>query len=161
GRFDMVSNTLPSLTQVTVVSYGLLPSGLAIWAYDNRGVTAKFVQQEPEEVERMARRFNELSGDPSSDQITLQTEGRKLYDLLIAPIADRLSAGRTLMIEAGGALADVPMEALQDPRGRYLIDMHEIVWSPGLYYVARLRPSVVFHSRLPALVVGVSGSRES
>src|SRR5260370_19155773 len=71
-HFDTVSNTLPSLTQVTVVSYGLLPRGLAIWAYDNRGVTAKLVEREPEEVERLARRFRELSADPSSDQFVLQ-----------------------------------------------------------------------------------------
>jgi len=157
-QLTMVSNLLPFLTEFTVVSYGLLPEGLAIWAYDSRGVTAKLVLRDPKEIERLARRFRELCADQSSDLSSLHREGKKLYDLLIAPIAEGLPEGRPLMIEADQALADVPLEVLQDPRHRYLIDLHEMVWSPGLYFAARLRPSFAFKPRLRALVVGVSGA---
>lgn len=66
-------------------------------------------------------------------------ELRQLHQLLIAPIADLLPTdplAPTIFVP-DGALYEVPFAALQDERGRYLIDTHTISIAPSLSVLAQ------------------------
>jgi CHAT domain-containing protein/uncharacterized protein HemY len=56
----------------------------------------------------------------------------ELYDLLVKPAAAQLQGKTRLLIVPDGALWELPFQALQTPRGRYLIDDHAICYAPSL-----------------------------
>jgi CHAT domain-containing protein len=151
---EEVSKASSVLADETVVSYLQLPEGLVIWVFDDRGLTAKWVIGVPQEVESLVRRFREECAHPDSDLAMLRKDARTLYDLLIAPISDRLSRQRTLVIESDGILAQVPIAALVDHTGRYLSEIYDVVFSPGLLYAQHLRRAHSLSRHLRALVVG-------
>ena len=144
---------LPLLSSQTVLAYGPLPDGLAIWIYDDRGVSAKWIPRTSPDAEELATRFYELSSDPRSDLNPLRRDGRALYDLLIAPVEQRLDPRRTLVIEAEGWVARLPFEVLLDANNRYLIERGPIVHSQGLYSDELLRDGDRISADSPALVV--------
>jgi CHAT domain-containing protein/cytochrome c-type biogenesis protein CcmH/NrfG len=134
-----VTTNLPRITRQTVLSYALLTDGVAIWAFDNRGISYAYVQRDPQEIERLARHFSALCADPTSSLVNVQKYGRELYNILITPVAGRLQADRGLIIEADGALSQVPFEALVDSSLHYVGERRTVVSSLGLYYALLLR----------------------
>jgi CHAT domain-containing protein/tetratricopeptide (TPR) repeat protein len=142
----------------TLLAFGILPDGLAIWVSDDRGVSAKWIAKSTRELQDHASNFAAECSDPSSEVTALRREGRSLYAELIAPVEEQLAPGRTLVIEAEGWLARVPFEALLDGNGRYLIERAPIVHSLGQDLQARLRTDTAFSADLPALVVGSTAS---
>jgi CHAT domain-containing protein/tetratricopeptide (TPR) repeat protein len=146
------------LAKETLIAYAVLPDGLAIWVYDNRGINANWIPQSTGGLQELAERFHSLSSDPGSELTALRRDARSLYGSLIAPVEQHLSAGRTLVIEADGWLARVPFEALLDANGRYLIERAPIVHSLGQDSQVRLRADTAISADLRALVVGSSAS---
>lgn len=149
---------LPLLASQTVLAYGVLPDGLAIWVYDNRGVSAKWIPKSPQELQDLAANFYARCSDPSSDLSGLRRDSQTLYSLLIAPVEQRLDRQRTLVIETEGFLARLPFEALMDASGRYLIERGPMVHSPGPYAEVSMHPDSAISPDLPALVVGSAAS---
>ena len=149
---------LPLLSNQTVLAYGVLPEGLAIWIYDDRGVSARWIPQPTDSLQGLAERFNDLSSDPKSELSAVRRDARSLYESLIAPVEQHLAPGRTLVIEADGWLARVPFEALLDSNGRYLVERVSMVHSLGQDSQAELRSSAGISADLPSLVVGSSAS---
>ena len=62
---------------------------------------------------------------------TVMADGRALYDLLLAPAADRLAGRTTLVIVPDDALWTLPFEALMPADGRYLIEDAAITLLPS------------------------------
>ena len=60
---------------------------------------------------------------------------RRLYEILIAPIQDRLSAGSMLAIIPDGPLRALPFAALIDGEGHFLIERTRVVVAPALAYL--------------------------
>ncbi len=149
---------LPLLSNQTVLAYGVLPDGLAIWVYDNRGVSAKWIPKSPQELQDLASDFYSECSDPRSEANALRRDSQNLYSLLIAPVEAHLDPKRTLMIETEGFMARLPFEALMDASGHYLIERTPIVYSPGPYSEARMRADTVISPDLPALIVGSAAS---
>lgn len=157
---------LPLLSNQTVLAYGVLPDGLAIWVYDNRGVSAKWIPKSPqelkEELQDLAENFYAQCSDPTSDLGALHRGSQTLYSLLIAPVEQMseqsLDPKRTLVIESEGFLARLPFEALMNSSGHYLIERAPIIHSPGSYAEAGMHPETAISPDLPALVVGSSAS---
>jgi len=56
----------------------------------------------------------------------------ELYDLLLKPAAAELLGKSRLVIVPDGSLWELPFQALQTPRDRYLIDDHAIFYTPSL-----------------------------
>jgi CHAT domain-containing protein len=131
-----VTRQLPTFTKETVISYAVLPEGLAVWVYDDRGVFTHWTgwTRENGDVETQAARFRNLCSNPQSDISALRRNARGLYDLLVAPIEDRLSPGRTLVIEMDDRLTGLPFDALIDKQGHYLSEREPIALSLGIYY---------------------------
>lgn len=159
STLTMVADNRFRLTRQTVLSYALLRDGVAIWAFDNRGVFPAYVHRDPREIEQFARHFLELCADHESDLEIVHKYGRELYNLLIAPIAAQLEPERGLIIEAEGALALMPFEALVDPASHYLGQERAIVSSLGLYYDLALRPLRPITPLDAGLVVAVASPK--
>jgi CHAT domain-containing protein/tetratricopeptide (TPR) repeat protein len=150
-----IKGTLPSLKHETVISFAYLPSGLAGWAFDDRGVNFAWITSSTGELAGRIREFAHLCSDPYSDVTKLRQEGRDLYDLLVAPFGLYLDPSRLLIVESDSILSDVPWPALVDPRGEYVGSRYAIVTSPGLGYWLNLRPPAAISPARSALVVGV------
>ncbi len=150
-----VATGLHGLTTETVLSYAVLSDNVVVWVYDDRGVSDKWIPASSVEVERIARRLNQLCSDPKSNLEDVRRNSRTLYDLLIAPVQGQIGTPRTLVIETDGSLASVPIEALLDPHGRYLGDNSAVVSSLGFYYYSRLRSGSHVSATSSALVVSV------
>jgi len=59
---------------------------------------------------------------------------RQLYDILIAPVADRLGSDSTLVIIPDGPLSTLPFAALLDAKGKFLIEQTNLGIVPSLAY---------------------------
>jgi CHAT domain-containing protein/tetratricopeptide (TPR) repeat protein len=151
----VVASQLPLLRNETALVYGTFPDGVALWTYDDRGISARWVAIPLPQLQELALRFQRLCSDPSSDLINLRTTARSLYDMLIAPVKDRLTPGRALVFEPDDVLANIPPEALLDSSGHYLIERFSTVISPGLYQAMHLRPAAEITGASPALIVSV------
>jgi CHAT domain-containing protein len=138
----------------TVLAYAVLPDGLAIWLYDDRGIQARWLARSTEGLRELAERFRDLASDPASESIALRRDAHSLYDALIAPVEQYLEPGRTLAIEGEGWLASIPFEALLDSHNHYLIERASIVHSLGRDSEVWLNGDKVIASDAQALVVG-------
>jgi CHAT domain-containing protein/cytochrome c-type biogenesis protein CcmH/NrfG len=156
-----LASRLPLLSGQTVIAYGTLPDGLAIWEFDNRGVNAQWFPQSNQDLQELAARFYDLASDSKSAVSALRRDSQTLYVALITPVEQRLDPGRTLVIETNGWLTQVPFEALLDSTGHYLIERASIVHSLGQGMDASLHPSVSISSDLHAVVVGSAASSQS
>ena len=153
-----MGSRLPLLAKETVLAYAVLPDGLAIWAYDNRGINARWIQKPTDSLRELAERFQDLASDPKSELTALRRDARSLYEALVAPVEQHLAPGRTLVIEADGWMAHVPFEALLDSNDRYVIERAPVAHSLGQDSQARLRSDTGISKDLPALVVGSTAS---
>jgi CHAT domain-containing protein len=149
---------IPLLAKVTVLTYAAMPGGIAIWAYDDRGITAHWIPESTIQLQELAERFHDLASDPKSDLSALHRDARSLYNALISPVEQRFDSGRTLVIETDGWMARIPFEALMDSHEHYLIERTSIVHSLGQDSGTRLRNNRVISADMAALVVGSSAS---
>jgi len=150
-----VKNTLPTLNHETVISFARLPSGVAAWIFDDRGVSFAWISSSEEDLTHRIKHFAYLCAHPSSDLAHLQQEGRDLYDLLIGPFAQHLQPNRLLIVEPDSVLSEVPWSALVDSHGEYLGTNIVIVVSPGLGYWLNLRSPTTISPEQSALVVAM------
>jgi len=153
--FVRLKSALPMLKHETVMSYAYLPSGIAVWMFDDRGVKFAWVAGSKEELNSRIRDFAHLCADPYSDVAKLRQEGRHLYDSLVAPFEQQFEPNRLLVVEPDSLLSDVPWQALVDTHGEYLGSRQSMVVSPGLGYWLRLRSSAPISPERTALVVGM------
>lgn len=133
-----VSKVLPQLQRETIVSYVIFPNGLAIWVYDDRGVTGRWIAVSSVELEGFVRRFSEQCADPTSNIAALRRNGRRLYEWLIAPVQSHLDTTRTLVVEPDGVLGQIPWPALVGPTDHYLGSQHVIESSVGVAHYLRI-----------------------
>jgi CHAT domain-containing protein/tetratricopeptide (TPR) repeat protein len=153
-----LESSLPSLSSETVLAFAALPSGLAVWVYDDRGINGRWISKRTDSLQELAERFHDLSSDPGSELSALRRDARSLHEELVAPVQQYLMPGRTLIIEADGWLARVPFEALLDSSDHYLIEHAPIVHSLGQDSQARLRSDTGISADLPTLVVASTAS---
>jgi CHAT domain-containing protein/cytochrome c-type biogenesis protein CcmH/NrfG len=149
---------IPGLTKETVVSYALLPDGLATWVYDDRGITSRWTALLPDELEAKVTAFRRLCSRPDSDKAALDEESRALYESLVSPIEQELAPDRTLVVDLDTSLAGLPFDALLDGHDRYLSERFSIAYSLGIYYrsLARLSRAIAIGNSV--LVVAVPSS---
>lgn len=150
-----VSERISLEHEKTFITYAAFRDGLAIWVYDDRGVHLQWIEEARADLEERVRRFRRLCSTPESDLTAVHSAGRTLYDLLIGPVRQYLSSGRTLVFEPDDILNAVPMDALVDETGHYLIERTAVVVSPGFYRTQRLRVAAPLNRSTRVLVVSV------
>jgi hypothetical protein len=67
-----LASRLPLLAKETVLAYAVLPDGLAIWAYDDRGINARWIPTPTDGLQELAEGFHDLSSDPKSEMSALR-----------------------------------------------------------------------------------------
>jgi CHAT domain-containing protein/tetratricopeptide (TPR) repeat protein len=144
----------PGLGNDTVISYAQFPAGIQTWAFDDRGITARWVAVSQTEFERVARRFGQECANPKSSLTLLRSDGRQLYQWLIAPVESQLSPSRVLAFETDGAISGIPLQALVDGGGKYLGGRFAVIFSPGLGYEGVLRKETSIGSSDRILAIG-------
>lgn len=127
GELD-VHLLLPSLTNVTFLTYAQLGNEIAFWAFDDRGIFFRKVVAPINEFIAVSKRFSRLCSDPESDNSLRKSDGQKLYTLLISPMQDFLSEGRILWVETDGILSLVPFQALVGPDGVPLLGKFAVAY---------------------------------
>jgi CHAT domain-containing protein/tetratricopeptide (TPR) repeat protein len=151
-------NALHFQSGETVVSYAILPLGMAVWVADEHGVFNHWQEGNSDEVVARVARFRILCADPNSDRRDLNRNARALYDELIFPVRDHIDTDRTLAVEVDDALEGLPFEALLDEQGHYLGERGPIVTSLGIYYRADSRPRIPLGENAPILIAAVPRS---
>jgi CHAT domain-containing protein/Flp pilus assembly protein TadD len=156
----VVKDRLPLFRQETVLTYAVFPTGIEIWMYDDRGESSAWVATPEDHLQELALRFIHLSSEPHSELAALRSSGRALYDLLIAPIESRLLPNRMLVFELDDLLSEVPMDALVDREGRYLVQRATIAFAPSVYQSLRLHPGAPIGPQSHALIISVPVVRD-
>jgi CHAT domain-containing protein len=123
------------------VLYWLTDDELCIWVVPPDGTTR--VRRVPVLRARLTDLVRSTSLDLESEPAR-PAAWRELYDLLIAPIADALprAPGALLTIVPDGPLHHLSFAALQDARGRYLLERYAIHYVPAaavLQFTAPMR----------------------
>jgi CHAT domain-containing protein len=136
----------------TFVLYWQTDDELCIWVAAADGkVRAKRVSVLPARLSELVRSTSqELDAAPSRP-----AAWRELYDLLIAPIADVLpqTPGALLTIVPDGPLHQLSFAALQDARGRYLLEKYAIHYVPTAAVLQLTKPMRRADSRAGGLLL--------
>lgn len=105
---------------------------------------------------RLAQVYRQLLSDPDADAATTGDLGRLLFEVLLAPDANRLAASRTLLVIPDGALGLIPFETLRDRTGQYLVAHHDIQYVQSFETLAALQARNYTAAR-PMLAFGEAG----
>jgi CHAT domain-containing protein/Tfp pilus assembly protein PilF len=90
------------------------------------------VYKVPVDGPKLAAMIKEFRAQVGERDLGFAALSRKLYDLLVRPVASRLSGKTTLCIIPDGVLWDLPFQALQNGGGEYLLEEHAIYYAPSL-----------------------------
>jgi CHAT domain-containing protein len=119
-----------------LVSVWLAPKRSFVWVVTSRKVHAAVLPGEAE-INAAARAY---AGAIESLRDPLETEnpaGRRLSEILLAPVAAQVSAGSRVILVADGALNEVNLESLPAPGGRprYWLEDVTLAVAPSLTLV--------------------------
>jgi CHAT domain-containing protein len=154
---ERVRRTFSQLDDQTVLILGLTPHGVAIWTYDNRGMTAKWLQKNPGDLRLQTQRLAELCAQPSSSLPEIRATARQLYKVLIEPASDQLRPNQTIIIQTDETLSAAPFQVLIDGAGWYLEDDHPVTYLPMLNYPNSRSGAAPINTEASALVVASAG----
>lgn len=154
---ERVRLTFSQLDTQTALIVGLTPHGVAIWTYDDRGLTARWLQKDPAELRLRVQRLAEQCAKPSSSLDELRATARQLHEALIEPVSDQFQPNQTLVIQADDVLSVIPFQVLVDRDGQYLEDQHPVAYLPALNELDAVRRGVaLITAGAVALVVASS-----
>ena len=118
----------------TIIYYALLRNRTLIWVLDGQTITFKESEGGTELATTLA---NEL-GAVAVSQRDAGPVLRRLYQALIAPVANSIPARKPVIVVPDGPLSSVPFAALQSPdTGRLLVEDHELQVAPSLALISR------------------------
>jgi hypothetical protein len=135
---ELIERVFSNRQDQTALILAVLPHGLAVWTYDDRGLYAKLINNNPADIRLQVQSLAELCADPSSSLNAIQSTGRALYGILVAPVSDRLRQRQTLVVEADDIISAVPFQVLLDNSGNYLGDQHPVTYLPVLSDLDRI-----------------------
>ena len=120
----------PASDNRAMIVYASLPGGLSGWIVSSSGIEQSWI--DPQQARPLALRFAELAASPDSPMTEISARAQELYKLLLAPFADKLPASGTILIDADGALAGTPWDALEDRPGHPLLERFSFSQEAGL-----------------------------
>ncbi len=159
--FSTVHSYIPALADVSVLSFAVFPDGIEVWLFDNRGIVSRWTPVAREDLGLLSSRFRQLCAGSDSDLGQIKGKARLLYDLLIAPVEDKIDPERVLVVEGDEDLNSIPFEALLDRDGHYLVERVPVVSSYGLYYYDRLKAAQTLTAAMSALIVSTPAPANS
>ena len=154
-NLDAGVQAIHSLHNSTLISFAILSGKTGAWVSDDRGIYFTWIEGNAGDLVILTQRFKRLCSDRDTDVMLLRVHGQKLYKSLLAPLAGRFLAERTLVFEGDSEIVDIPLQALVDEDGGYLVDRFSVTTLPGVYYTSRLRANSHISPDDPVLVVAV------
>ncbi len=137
----------------TRLIYAVFGDGVQIWSKNVKGVKSKWSKVKQEDLVRGIKEFVEKCATASSSLGEIQTEGRKLFFLLLEPVMFEIPEFTTVIVELDRATNELPMEALLSPDGRYFGAKYSIIYSPGVLIERELRMPQTLDRQEPLLLV--------
>jgi len=122
---DVTSLTLPR--QGTIIEFAILDRRIVVFVIHNGNVRSQTLSARPTEVEAMSRN---LLSRIETRRLDYPATARRLYDLLIAPLA--LPRGGRITIIADSFLWSLPFQVLRDRDGKYLAERYAVTYAPSL-----------------------------
>lgn len=135
------------------VVYAVFRDGVQIWTAGALGTSSTWVSFPESNLLTITRDFSEKCSTPNSSLTGLREESRKLFALLIEPVASRLDGAEIIVIETDGVINNLPLEALLSPQGWYFGEKFTLINSPGVLQESRLRLPHPMGPRLQILLV--------
>jgi len=136
------SRTLCStvLPRDLVLCWVLSPAGTFAIALSADTVVVRPLAASRDEIAELVREFvAAVAAYPTArdfPESPYHAPGRKLYDILLKPFVNEQDTTRLTVI-APGALAGLPVGALVDAHGRFVVESREVVYAPALSMLAR------------------------
>jgi len=117
---------------VQVLQFSVFENKIVIWLVNRDGFAAVPVKIDARQLGERVAEFSTLTASPASADNGRMTEfGRELYDLLIAPVRDRLDPEMELCIIPSKFLFDVPFAALIAPDSKPLVAAFRLLQAPS------------------------------
>jgi tetratricopeptide (TPR) repeat protein len=140
-----------------VLTYVVLPAGVASWVTSRQGIRGGFLPDPPALLESKIREFHRLCASPTSNLQELRADGRNLYERLVQPYAREVKSAHRILIESDEWLSSLPFGALVDENGHYVAERHAVGMISSLANVSE-RGDGQFSPATPAVIVSVPGS---
>jgi len=120
--------------QTAFIEYMLAASHSYAWTVTREGMQAVTLPPRSQ-IEPLLKTYRALLSQPVTkltvNRLSRQVreQGRELYRMLVAPLADSIAGKKRLLIVPDGVLANVPFESLTDDAGHYLLEKYAVVYS--------------------------------
>ncbi len=146
----LAADSTPPETTLTIVR---LEKKIGVWV-SGKGRAQFFVlKEDAAHVIQVGRRFAKLCGNPASSLSQLQQDGATLYHWFMAPLGvDGRRNGRVL-VDADQPFAQIPWQAIPNPRGEYLGDSVDVVLLTAAGKPDAARSGGDFNSKSSILIV--------
>lgn len=119
-----------------VIEYAVLPDSIAAFVVRNGRVVARKLPLPRETIESTT---NRLVQSIEQRDLEYQHDARKLYDALLAPVADLLPPSGAVTIVPDGFLWRVPFDALRTPARKFVAEKYSLAYAPSLLMLDRAR----------------------
>lgn len=119
--------------------YANFADGVQIWSVKNGEIHSSWVKIAKNDLEDELRLFAEQCATPDSSLIDVERQGLKIYALLMQPMAEELTAAKTVIVELDQSAYDLSLESIKTPAGGYFGEKYSVVYSPGLWTEQLLR----------------------
>lgn len=116
-------------SSTVLIELSLLSRGATIWSIDAQKVMCAQSVADGQTISDAAARFR--AALERNDLAVAQREGRWLYDQLLAPASPQLAAAASIVIVPDDVLFSIPLGALVNESGEYLIERHSVVVAPS------------------------------
>lgn len=87
----------------------------------------------------LEKRVAGFSREVASHGFLFVNEAKNLYELLIEPAKDSLTNCQRVVVVPDGFLWNLPFQALMDKDGKYLLEKHEVSYTPSLAVAIEIR----------------------
>jgi CHAT domain-containing protein/tetratricopeptide (TPR) repeat protein len=126
-----------------ILCYWLGTGHSYLWAIAPSGGVKLFVLPPAEQIDPIVRSYGTTLLGPFDPLETANTDGERLYQMLVAPAADLIPKGARVVIVPDGSLCGLNFETLlvTSPVPHYWIDDAVVAYTDSLLLVAAAKPS--------------------
>jgi CHAT domain-containing protein len=142
-----------SATDNVVIEYASLPARLVIFVAERGRVRA--IQSDVARATLTADAERLSRGAIAHDGTEFRRAASALYDILFAPVARDIPAGRLLVFVPDATLSGIPFAALLDGEGHYIVERYPVVVAPsaGIFAALSTRPHTSSSGSLHLLLI--------
>lgn len=116
---------------VQLLQYSVLGDQLIIWVVTREGVESRAHKIKAAELGRKVDAYLRRIAAATDDDGGTEAAARELYDILLGPVEDLLSAGKQLCVVPDKMLSYLPFGALVSPGGKFLVERHTLIVAPS------------------------------